>query len=118
MAKHSAHRTATERRRAVRIEGTLSVRINERQCVTNDFSLTGLQIRLRAGAQLLANDAGEVDLTIYLSPESQVRAVGRIVWVAESDDECLVGIEFARFIDDGAQAWSAFVPHRERPTVY
>jgi len=41
-------------------------------------------------------------------------AKGRVVYVSEDDDQCLMGLDFTEFLGNGSNTWRNFVDVHEK----
>jgi len=104
---------APERRVAPRFSHELHTWIQGRRLLASNFSLTGMQIVLDAEDRRSIDACEYVAITIDF-PNSPLLAKGRVVYVAEDDDQCLVGLDFTEFLGNGSNTWRNFVDVHEK----
>ncbi len=102
-----------ERRIAPRFSRELHTWILGRKLRASNFSTTGMQIVLDRETRLSLDPADAVAVTIDF-PNSPLLAKGRVVYMAEDDDECLMGLDFTEFLGNGGHTWRSFCDVHEK----
>ena len=102
-----------ERRVAPRFSHELHTWIGGRRLRAGNFSMTGMQIVLDARQGLPIDPTGAVEITIDF-PTSPLLAKGRVIYVSEDDDECLLGLDFTEFQGNGGHTWRNFCDVHEK----
>lgn len=102
-----------ERRVAPRFSHELHTWIQGRRLVASNFSLTGMQIVLDAEDRVSIDASDSLAITIDF-PNSPLLARGRVVYLAEDDDQCLMGLDFTEFLGNGDKTWRHFVDVHEK----
>ncbi|MDH3713810.1 MAG: PilZ domain-containing protein [Gammaproteobacteria bacterium] len=102
-----------ERRVAPRFSHELHTWIQGRKLLASNFSLTGMQIVLAPEDRRSIDSSDFVAITIDF-PNSPLLAKGRVVYVAEDDDHCLIGLDFTEFLGNGGNTWRNFVDVHEK----
>lgn len=100
--------THAERRVAPRFSHQLHTWIQGRKLRASNFSLTGMQIELDAEDRRSIDASDSLAITIDF-PDSPLLARGRVVYVAEDDEQCLLGLDFTEFLGNGGATWRNFV---------
>jgi hypothetical protein len=102
-----------ERRVATRFSYELHTWIQGRKLLASNFSLTGMQIVLDAEDRRSIDASDSIAITIDF-PNSPLLAKGRVVYVSEDDDQCLMGLDFTEFLGNGGNTWRNFVDVHEK----
>ena len=105
-----------ERRVAPRFSHELHTWIQGRKLLASNFSLTGMQIVLAPEDRRSIDPSESVAITIDF-PNSPLLAKGRVVYLAEDDDQCLMGLDFTEFLGNGGHTWRNFVDVHEKHAV-
>ena len=108
--------TQQERRVAPRFTHELHTWIQGRRLQASNFSLTGMQVVLDADDRLCIDPDDSVAITIDF-PNSPLLARGRVVYLAEDDEQTLMGLDFTEFLGNGDHTWRHFVDVHEKHTV-
>lgn len=102
-----------ERRVAPRFSHELHTWIGGKRLRASNFSVTGMQVVLDPRDRLPIDSRGAVHITIDF-PSSPLLAKGRVVYVSEDDDECLLGLDFTEFKGNGGRTWRNFCDVHEK----
>ena len=106
-----------ERRIAPRFTHHLDTWVQGHKLRASNFSESGMQIVLEGEERVAIDPTDAIAITIDF-PNHPLLAKGRVVYVSEDDDHCLIGVNFTEFLGNGQQTWHHFIDvHEKRALV-